>query len=373
MGVSKVDFFGRTLIDLTADTVDAHSLRAGRTAHGADGELVEGLLGKEASFAPGTTLAVNVSLRDGAGGRYALADGEVLRFRLWHGTSALDAESTTEALSVDVPADADMAVWHYWLRLERGGKMYLAACGDAKCAAGGDAALGVEGVVDAAREWLTSGCAWDTCAFSDERESVGDSAFRAFAGVELFCFPSATSLGQYAFFNCASLTAVDLPSATSIDTSAINKCSSLTAVDLPSATSIGGNAFYGCSSLAAVDLPSATSIGASAFYGCSSLAAVDLPSATSIGASAFFECTGVKSASLPSATSIGSNAFYRCFSLKTFTLGGDKVCALVNATVFYLAPLEAVYVPDALVDDYKAATNWATYASVIKPLSEKGA
>ena len=29
-----------------------------------------------------------------------------------------------------------------------------------------------------------------------------------------------------------------------------------------------------------------------------------------------------------------------------------------------------IYVPDDLVEDYKAATNWSTYAAQIKPLSE---
>lgn len=41
----------------------------------------------------------------------------------------------------------------------------------------------------------------------------------------------------------------------------------------------------------------------------------------------------------------------------------------------YLAALgdvrcKAVYVPDALVGDYKTTTNWTAYASVIKPISE---
>ena len=29
-----------------------------------------------------------------------------------------------------------------------------------------------------------------------------------------------------------------------------------------------------------------------------------------------------------------------------------------------------IYVPDSLVDSYKTATNWSTYASQIKPISE---
>ena len=42
MGVSKVIYGGRTLLDLTADSVVADKLLVGYTAHGADGEVVEG-------------------------------------------------------------------------------------------------------------------------------------------------------------------------------------------------------------------------------------------------------------------------------------------------------------------------------------------
>lgn len=42
MANSKIIFGGQVLIDLTADTVDPQSLLVGHTAHGSDGELVEG-------------------------------------------------------------------------------------------------------------------------------------------------------------------------------------------------------------------------------------------------------------------------------------------------------------------------------------------
>ena len=42
MAISKVIYGGTTLIDLTADTVVKEKLLKGYTAHGADGELVEG-------------------------------------------------------------------------------------------------------------------------------------------------------------------------------------------------------------------------------------------------------------------------------------------------------------------------------------------
>ena len=44
MGVSKVEFGGTTLLDLTNDTVAANTLSEGVTAHGANGDLITGTL-----------------------------------------------------------------------------------------------------------------------------------------------------------------------------------------------------------------------------------------------------------------------------------------------------------------------------------------
>lgn len=42
MSINKVVYGGKTLIDLTGDTVTADKLLSGITAHGKDGELVTG-------------------------------------------------------------------------------------------------------------------------------------------------------------------------------------------------------------------------------------------------------------------------------------------------------------------------------------------
>lgn len=42
MAISKVIYGGETLLDLTADTVTADKLKKGYTAHGPDGEVIEG-------------------------------------------------------------------------------------------------------------------------------------------------------------------------------------------------------------------------------------------------------------------------------------------------------------------------------------------
>lgn len=69
MAVNKVEFGGETLIDLTGDTVKSGVLLKGETAHGADGEPVEGAM---VAVPTTTSLAVTeegVSALDGTVGK----------------------------------------------------------------------------------------------------------------------------------------------------------------------------------------------------------------------------------------------------------------------------------------------------------------
>ena len=183
---------------------------------------------------------------------------------------------------------------------------------------------------------------------------------------------SATSIGDSAFDSCGELTTVDFPVAISIGDYAFNYCSSLTTVDFPVATSIGDSAFYSCSSLTTVDFPVATSIGGSAFNYCSSLTTVDFPVATSIGSNAFYFCSALTMANFPVATSIGGSAFRYCSKLKSLLLRGNNVCTLSNTNAFDSTPIKSgtgyIYVPSALIEQYKAATNWSTYSDQFRAL-----
>ena len=92
---------------------------------------------------------------------------------------------------------------------------------------------------------------------------------------------------------------------------------------------------------------------------------------TSIGNYAFSQCSNLTSVEFPVATSIGSYAFYQCSNLTSVILRNtSQVATLTNTNAFDSAPNAIIYVPDALVNDYKAASNWSTYADRIKGLSE---
>ena len=134
-------------------------------------------------------------------------------------------------------------------------------------------------------------------------------------------------------------------------------------------TSIADYAFSTCSNLTSVSFPKATRIGDSAFASCSSLTEVSIPNATSIGSEAFNSCSGLTSVSFPVATSIGSNAFDSCSSLTTIYVGteSDTVCTLSHTNAFNnCTNLTNIYVSYSLVDRYKSAINWSSFASKIK-------
>ena len=173
-----------------------------------------------------------------------------------------------------------------------------------------------------------------------------------------------TSIGQYAFYGCSALTAADFPMVTSIGGRAFCSCSELTTADFPVATSIGQYAFQSCSKLTTVDFPAVTSISSSAFYGCSALTTADFPMATRIGSYAFRSCSNLTTLILRSETMCtlsGTNAFNNCYHILGTTNSTYNPDGLADGYI---------YVPRALVDSYKAASNWSTYANQFRALED---
>lgn len=330
MTISKVDFFGKTLIDLTSDTVDAHSLKAGRTAHGADGELVEGVLGKKLTFRPGSTLKLNVALTDADGEPYTMASGEVLKLHMWHGADTIDAESETTGLSVAVPADAPTRPWHWTLDIYKGGTTrLLSACGDARCFADGDTEWDVQGQV-------ADGLAWGTGLYG--AEAALDLGFAAATDYYVQTRPAVV-------------------------------------IRAASCTKVARWAFTSCASARHLELPSVTEVGDYSFAQGLDCESVELPEVASVGRDAF-ATTKIRCVELPKCASIGSSTFKYSTKLRIIALPGDALCALggsiLNQSVNFTATdgVGRVYVNDALVDQYKAATNWTVWASRIYPISE---
>ena len=90
---------------------------------------------------------------------------------------------------------------------------------------------------------------------------------------------------------------------------------------------------------------------------------------TSIADYAFMGCQKLTSISFPVATSIGEMAFQGCSALTTLYIGTelDTVCTLSDANAFTGCDnLTNIYVPETLVNSYKTASNWSSFADKIK-------
>ena len=129
-------------------------------------------------------------------------------------------------------------------------------------------------------------------------------------------------------------------------------CKNITKVSLPSCEEFGGNyVFYNMVDVTEFSLPKVKrgSFGAT-FMGCSSVTKIDL--------------SGLGGAE------IGAQCFRNCPNLQTVILGGNTMNTLANTNALFGTPTTmSIYVPDDLVDDYKANSTWASYVSRIKPRS----
>lgn len=140
-------------------------------------------------------------------------------------------------------------------------------------------------------------------------------------------------------------------------------------------TYLGMEVFRNYDSLAVADFSNVTSAGVNIFYACYALHTVHLPSLISISSNMFGYSSLLKRLDFPSVESIDTGAFSGCSRLVTLILRkAGTVCTLKNVNAFTGTPISKgtgyIYVPDNLVEQYKAATNWSTYASQIKPISE---
>lgn len=160
---------------------------------------------------------------------------------------------------------------------------------------------------------------------------------------------SVTINGGVTFQNCQSLPFLTIPHDTyTVQNDMFRACSTIKHVAIPkTATVLSNNAFLSCTLLRNLCVPSSvTSFGTNLFYADTSLTHIFIPSGiTNIGASTFVNCGGMVAYDFSTHTSVPTLANTNAFN------GIASDCE--------------IRVPSALVDTWKAATNWATYADHI--------
>lgn len=158
---------------------------------------------------------------------------------------------------------------------------------------------------------------------------------------------------------------------------AMRVSNSLTEYANDNLTTIADYAFYYCSKLERVDFPNCTHVGSYAFQYCSALKEVNFPLAASVGSTysySFSRCTKLEKADFGCVESIGGYAFQLCNALKTLIIRTPTVCTLQGVSAINSSAINSgkgyIYVPAALVEQYKAAANWSTYAAQIRAVED---
>lgn len=169
---------------------------------------------------------------------------------------------------------------------------------------------------------------------------------------------------------------VELPNAKTIGTAAFASATALETVKLDSIETLVVGAqdqqFYSCTSLKNVSMNSLKVVGAMSFDGCTALKQVYFPSLTRVGGNGFVN-SGLETARFPVLASIGNNAFKQS-KLTALILEGSTMVTLDNANAFTGTPVANgtgyIYVPQSLIENYKVATNWVTYANQFRAIED---
>ena len=160
-----------------------------------------------------------------------------------------------------------------------------------------------------------------------------------------------------------------------IGTRALSHFSTLTSCEFENVETIKSYGFYFCSGLLELNFPNVTTIEINAFSDCKAATIARFNSLKKITTDVVRSLTALKIVYIPNIESIAGAPFADCTGLEAIIISQtNTVATLATTNVFVRSAIATgtgyVYVPDSLVDSYKAATNWSTFANQIKGLSE---
>lgn len=197
-------------------------------------------------------------------------------------------------------------------------------------------------------------------------------------------FPNLQTINSYAFYNDYSIVwdGWPFPKAKTIGNYAFRYCYGLTGdIVLPSTvTSIGQYSFANCDGMETFTAPGAIStLGTYTFIGASghvmALREIHMPNlGTGIALNLNFgsttaanACQHLEVCDIGKAKSIAANTFANCYKLQTLIMRRTSVTTCANVSAFLNTPVRGrnsltakIYVPEALIDSYKAASVWST-------------
>ena len=117
-----------------------------------------------------------------------------------------------------------------------------------------------------------------------------------------------------------------------------------------------------------------TIVGRYGLSNCTKLTSVVLPAVQITNANAMLGCSALTKADFSNLQHIQHSTFYGDKKFVTLIIRTQAVAKLDATSAFRDTPIASgtgyIYVPSALVDSYKTATNWSTYANQIRAIED---
>ena len=231
-------------------------------------------------------------------------------------------------------------------------------------------------------------------------------------------------------FQDTKITEINCPNVATMGWNTFQSCQQLVEVNLPKVRQTGGNSFYGCQKLKIVNMPELQNISAYEFQG-TAIESVSFPKLQSMASDSFNSCRYLKEINIPVCEVIESSALQYCYELEELILPNviffngwwaianceklkkvdlyklgymkpntswscgilvgytfencykldtlilrypDKIAELEDISAFSNTPIGNgtgyIYVPRALIEDYKVATNWVTFADQFRAIED---
>lgn len=306
MAINKVVYGGKTLIDISDSTVAPETLEKGVTAYGKDGEKVTGSFTLEGELSAQDTLISQIK--------------SALRGKMGGGTAEITLQEKSVAptkSAQDIVADSGY---------DGLSKVTVEA-------------IPTEYIIPSGEKEITTSGTYNVKEYASVKVTVSGSTNTAEEDV-------AALLGN-------TMTVLDNSIATSLRTRACQGSTKLVTVNLPNVTSLGGYAFYSCSGLKTIKLPKLVSVSTQVFYSNTNLQHADCGQLGNIPAQTFNACAALTELILRKTGSICTLS----------NVNGVKNTPIGNGTGY-------VYVPSALVDSYKTATNWSTFEAQFRAIED---
>ena len=147
-------------------------------------------------------------------------------------------------------------------------------------------------------------------------------------------------------------------------------------VYLPNAEVIRQAAFVGCKNLRKIYIPVGKDIGQEAFGAWIPMHAEKFyaPEVRTLGKGALRTQADIQRLDFIYIERIDAEALMSTKALKTLIIRSVEPCLLLNANALSDGPIKSgtgyIYVPRALIDDYKTATNWTVYAAQFRAIED---